>query len=45
MEHNINIDYKEIICETVDWIRLARDSVKRQVLLNKIMNRHNFLTS
>jgi hypothetical protein len=31
-EDNINLEFKEIVCEYVDWIQLAEDKVRRRIL-------------
>jgi len=28
---------KELVCENVDWIRLAQDRVQKQVVVNTVM--------
>jgi hypothetical protein len=37
-EDNINMDLKEIECEGLDWIQMARDKVKCRALGNTAMN-------
>jgi hypothetical protein len=35
---NIKMDLKRIMCEDVDWIRLAQDRVQWWTLVNMVMN-------
>jgi hypothetical protein len=37
-EYNIKMDLKQIGCEYVDWIYLARDRCKRWAVVNADMN-------
>jgi hypothetical protein len=33
----IKIDFREIMCESVDWIQLAQNKVRLRVLLNAVL--------
>jgi hypothetical protein len=33
----ITMDFKEVVCDNVDWIHRAQDKLPRQALLNKII--------
>jgi hypothetical protein len=37
-KNNITIDVKNIGCESVSWIQLARNKVHRLAVMNKIIN-------
>jgi hypothetical protein len=37
-EVNIKVDLQERGCEDVEWIHVAQDEVKGQVLVNMVMN-------
>jgi hypothetical protein len=36
-ENNIEVDYVEIGCYSVDWIDLAEDGVQRRAVMNTVM--------
>jgi len=38
MKDNINMDLQEIMCEGVDWIKLALDRIQWWVVLKTVMN-------
>jgi hypothetical protein len=37
-DDNIKMDLKEIKCENVDWIHIAKHMMQKQALVNTIMN-------
>jgi hypothetical protein len=37
-EHNIKIDLKEVVCESMDWIDLAQDRERVREVVNAVMN-------
>jgi hypothetical protein len=37
-EDNMRVDFKETVCEDVDWIHLAQDSDQWRAVVNTVMN-------
>jgi hypothetical protein len=37
-EDNIKVDLKDMLCEVVDWILLARNRSQSVALVNRVMN-------